>query len=328
MKRLAIVVLLFVLAGLAAGAIWTLLQPDRYRADARVLVRPTSARIVPAVEALAESSLIKANVAQTLRLSSSPQITAKRGDGGVLTVSAKGGSRDRARQIDAEAVVILTQKVAQRFRAVGVSATVLDPAHVAEQTSPTPGRDLLIAGLAALVVGIAVAVALSATRPAEPSLAAADPRVEQRLNARIEQVTRRERTLAQRAGQLAAREHDLARREEDVQGRAAGLEAAAAAEPEEPAPEPGPESQPEAKPEPEPEPAAPPPMRPAGRWTLQALEALTRERSAAGAASEQRDEWSTYLFFLREHADADGALPSSFDQLVNDVFGPLPQPDE
>jgi capsular polysaccharide biosynthesis protein len=320
-KRLAVVVLLFVLAGLAAGAIWTLLQPDRYRADARVLVRPASARIVPAVEALAESSLVKANVVQTLRLSSSPDIRAKRGDAGVLTVSAKAGSRDRARQIDAEAVVILTQKVAQRFRAAGVSATVLDPAHVAEQTSPTPGRDLLITGLAGLVVGIAVAVALSSTRPGEPSRAAADPRVEQRLNARIEQVTQRERTLAQRAGQLAAREQDLARRQEDFERRAAEVEAAAAPAPEEPAPEPEPE--PEAEPEP-----VPTEVRPAGRWTLQGLEALTRERAAAGAASEQQDEWSTYLFFLREHADADGALPSSFDQLVNDVFGPLPQPDE
>lgn len=316
MKRLAVVVLLFVLAGLAAGAIWTLLQPDRYRADARVLVRPTSARIVPAVEALAESSLVKANVAQTLRLSSSPEITAKRGDAGVLTVSAKAGSRDRARQIDAEALVILTQKVAQRFRAAGVSATVLDPAHVAAQTSPTPGRNLLITGLAGLVVGIAVAVALSSTRPAEPSRAVADPRVEQRLNARIEQVTRRERTLAQRAGQLAAREQDLARREDDFERRAAEVEAAAAPEPEEPAP------QPEAEPEP-----VPAEVRPAGRWTLQGLEALTRERTAAGAASGQQDEWSTYLFFLREHADADGALPPAFDQLVNDVFGPLPRDD-
>ena len=316
MKRLAVVVLLFVLASLAAGAIWTLLQPDRYRADARVLVRPTSARIVPAVEALAESSLVKANVAQTLRLSSSPEITAKRGDAGVLTVSAKAGSRDRARQIDAEALVILTQKVAQRFRAAGVSATVLDPAHVAAQTSPTPGRNLLITGLVGLVVGIAVAVALSSTRPAEPSRAAADPRVGQRLNARIEQVTRRERTLAQRAGQLAAREQDLARREDDFERRAAEVEAAAAPEPEEPAP------QPEAEPEP-----VPAEVRPAGRWTLQGLEALTRERTAAGAASGQQDEWSTYLFFLREHADADGALPPAFDQLVNDVFGPLPRDD-
>ena len=121
MKRVAVVVLC-TLAGLGAGAIWTLLQSDEYRADARVLVRPASARIVPAVEALAESSLVSTNIAQTLHLSSEPVISAERGDTGVLTVSADGGSRDRARQIDAEAVVVLMQKVQQRFATVHASA--------------------------------------------------------------------------------------------------------------------------------------------------------------------------------------------------------------
>ena len=46
--------------------------------------------------------------------------------------------------------------------------------------------------------------------------------------------------------------------------------------------------------------------------------------AAEEAAPEQQNEWTNYLFFLREHADADGVLPASFDQLVNDVFGPLP----
>ena len=316
MKRRAVVVLLVVLAGLAAGAIWTLLQPDRYRADARVLVRPASARIVPAVEALAESSLVEANVAQTLRLSSSPDISAKRGDGGVLTVSANAGSRERARQIDGEAVVILTQKVAQRFRAAGVSATVLDPAHVAEQTSPTPGRNLLITGLAGLLIGLAVAAALSPGRSVAPGTAPVDPHVEQRLHARIDQVAQRERALAQRAGQLAAREEDLARREQDLERQAAAVAAAA--------PEPEPEPEPELEPPPERGPPAAPP-RPAGRWTLRELEALTRERSSAGASPEQQEEWSTYLFFLREHADATGSLPAGLDQLIGDVFGPLPR---
>jgi capsular polysaccharide biosynthesis protein len=324
------------LAGLAAGAIWTLLQSDRYRADARVLVRPQSSRIVPAVEALAESSLVESNVAQTLRLASPPKVSAKSGKGGVLTVSVEEGSRERARQVDAEAVVILTQKVSQRFGSAGVSATVLDPAHVAEQTSPTPGRNLLITGLAGLVAGLALAAALStgrAGRAASPT----DPDVERRLQARIDQVAKRERALAQRAGQLAAREQDLDRREEELAAasarpspaehavtpreqeleqreralarraeelaaRTAELEAAAA----------------------EPEPEPPVVQAPAsGSWTLQALEALTRERSLAGASTAQQEDWSTYLFLLREHADADGTLPASFDQLVNDVFGPL-----
>src|SRR5206468_7616973 len=94
-------------------------------------------------------------------------------------------------------------------------ATVLDPAHVAEQTSPTTGRNLLITGLAGLLVGIAIATALSPRARHAPQ---ADPELEQRLQARIDQVARRERMLAQRAGQLAAREHDLERREEEETG--------------------------------------------------------------------------------------------------------------
>src|SRR5919198_2747772 len=113
-----------VVAGLAAGAIWTWAQADRYRADARVLVRPASSRIVPAVQALAESSLVEANVAQTLHLSSPPDVSATIGKGGVLTVSVEAGSRERARQIDAEVVMVLTQKVDQRFGVTpGVTTT-------------------------------------------------------------------------------------------------------------------------------------------------------------------------------------------------------------
>ena len=337
MKRAAVVAGCL-LAGLAAGAIWTLLQADRYRADARVLVRPQSSRVVPAVEALAESSLVESNVAQTLHLASPPHVSAKSGKGGVLTVSVEEGSRERARQVGAEAVVILTQKVSQRFGSAGVSATVLDPAHVAEQTSPTPGRNLLITGIAGLVAGLALAAALSpgrAARAASPP----DPNVELRLQARIDQVAKRERALAQRAGQLAAREQDLGRREEELAAassrpspaehavtrreqeveqreraltRRAGELAAHAAELE------------EAAAEPEPEPPSPVVQAPAtGSWTLQALEALTRKRSLAGASTAQQEDWSTYLFLLREHADADGNLPASFDQLVNAVFGPL-----
>jgi capsular polysaccharide biosynthesis protein len=324
----------FVLVGLAAGALWTLLQSDRYRADARVLVRPTSAGVVPAVQALAESSLVETNVAQTLHLSSAPDLSAQPGDGGVLTVSAEAASGERARQIDAEAIVILAQKVRERFSAVGATATVLDPAHVAEQTSPTPGRNVLITTLAGLVVGIAAAAVLSSGRQSHTTVA--DPRVERRLQARIAQVTQRERSLAQRAGQLAAREQDLERREDEL-AAAAAAEPARAPERQPQAPESKPEPAPhrEQKPEPEPEPAleAEPPQAatsqvPApGRWTLQALEELSRDRTRAGASAAQQEEWSTYLFLLREHAGADGSLPSSFDPLVADVFGPLPQPD-
>lgn len=305
MKQAAVVVLC-TLAGVAAGGIWTLLQSDRYRAEARVLVKPLD----PAVETLAESSLIEANVAQTLHLASPPNVSATEGKGDVLTIAAEAGARERARQIDAEAVVILTQKIPQRF--AGATATVLDPAHVAAQTSPTPGRNLLIGGLAGLVVGIAAAAVLARGREAATTAAALDPRSERRLQKRIDEVARRERALAQRAGQLAAREHELERRQ-------AELTAPDAHHVE-------PLREPEATPEPPVEPAAL--ADSGGRWTLHALETLTSERTEAGASEAQQEEWMTYLFLLREHAAADGTLPASFDHLVNEVFGPLPHPGE
>ena len=347
-----------VLAGLAAGAIWTVVQPDRYRADARVLVRPASSRVVPAIEALAESSLVESNVAQTLHLSPPPHLSAKRGSGGVLTVSVEAGSRERARQIDAEAVVVLTQAVAQRFgTAPGVTATVLDPAHAAEQTSPTPGRNLLVTGLIGLVVGLAAAAALRPRRSPRTE-ETADPRVERRLRTRIDEVAKRERALAKRAGEVAAREKRLEQREEalavaasrpspsehavdrdrreqelarqrqreserrlaeerrrleqrdaELKARQAELEAAAAEA-----------ARAEAARPPVPEPAAPSaePLGARGQWNLAELEARVNERGAN--YPDQVDEWRSYLFFLREHADMDGNLPSNFDSLVGAVF--------
>jgi capsular polysaccharide biosynthesis protein len=302
-----------VIAGLAVGAIWTWAQADRYRADARVLVRPGSSRIVPAVQALAESSLVATNVQQTLHLASPPHVSAKLGKGGLLTVSVEAGSRDRARQIDAEAVSVLTQKVAQRFTpTVNVTATVLDPAHAAKRTSPTPGRNFLITGLAGLVAGLAAAGGLARGRPGRPERVA-DPAAERRLQKRIDQVAKRERSLARRAGELAAREQDVRRREQQV--------AAAASRPSPP--------EPEVVREVRARPAEP--VSTEGGWNLRTLERLVDEHRAANPAAA--DEWTTYLFLLRQHAEADGSLPSSFDDLIGDVFGNVPgllssRPDE
>ena len=292
-----------VLAGLAAGAIWTWAQADRYRAEARVLVRPPGENL-PAIEALAESSLVEQNVAQTLRLSSPPRVSAARDEGGIVTVSVEAGSRERARQIDAEAVVILTQKIPQRF--AGATGTVLDPAHVTEQTSPTPGRNLLITGLAGLAAALAAAAALWPGRRPAAAATGADPRAERRLQRRIDQVAKRERALAQRAGQLAAREKELERRSGELEARP-------------PLPAPAPEPEPEPKPEPEPEPAvAPEPAQP-GAWTLAQLEHYVSE--AGPRFPERVEEWQTYLFFLREHAAIDGTLPATFYSLIADVYG-------
>lgn len=318
--RALFVIVACVLGGLAAGAIWTWLQPDRYRADARVLVRPASSRIVPAVEALAESSLVESNVAQTLRLSSPPSISATRGDGGVLTVSVEAGGRERARQIDAEAIVLLTQKVEQRFAATGVTATLLDPAHVAEQTSPTPSRNLLVTGLIGIVLGLVGALVLvpRPTRAAPPE-SVVDPQATMRLQARLDEVTKRELTLARRAGELAARERSLTAREEGFEAAVREAERRPPPEPE-PAPAPAPEPPP-----PEPEPTPPvqtsPGVAAVSRWNLNELERLVRTR--VDVPPETAVEWRTYLQLLREHAAVDGTLPAGFDGLLNDVFADL-----
>lgn len=341
MKTL-IVVAACVLLGLAAGGIWSWAQADRYRADARVLVQASGNRIGPAIEALAESSLVEANIAQTLHLSSPPDVSAKPGEGGVLTISVEAGSRERARQIDAEAVVILMQKVEQRFGTTpGVTATVLDPAHPAEQTSPTPWRNLLIGGLAGLVVGVGAAVVLTAARARAGPL---DDGVEERLRSRIEAVALRERALARRAGELAVREQQLAgsekksgaeeavlaQRERELrrgeqeleqrltegkqrlERRAADLAAREAALEETPVDEQARQAMPEVAPV----------ESSASGWDLQRLERLVREHSPADSALQE--EWDAYLFFLREHANHDGVLPSSFDGLIADVFGGIP----
>jgi hypothetical protein len=325
--KAAVVLVACVLAGLAAGAIWTWLQPDRYRADARLLVRPPTSRIAPAVEALAESSLVESNVAQTLHLSSPPHVAADLGKGGVLTVSVEAGSRERARQIDAEAVLVLSQKVEQRFGpAPAVTVTLLDPAHAAEQTSPTTVRNFLITGLIGLAAGLAAFAVLVRGRPKAPAAAPGDPAAERRLGARIDQVASRERALAKRAGELAASEQRLTEREAALQGREAELGARRRAGEEELArrkaqleeearaavPEPVPE------PEPEPTPAPQPAAVPAGAWTIELLEQRVAERRER--FPDQADEWVTYLYFLREHASIDGSLPRSFDPLIADVF--------
>ena len=79
-----------------------------------------------------------------------------------------------------------------------------------------------------------------------------------------------------------------------------------------PAPEPEPE------PVPTPEPVPERITRP-GAWNVDDLERAVAAQP--GASAEQAEEWSTYLFFLREHASSDGALPPQFDGLVEDVFG-------
>jgi hypothetical protein len=86
-------------------------------------------------------------------------------------------------------------------------------------------------------------------------------------------------------------------------------------------------------PPPPPEPArAPEPVAPAvvtlasrdtrpREWNLWELERLTRESSGSDPALDE--ERNYLLMYLREFANADGALPLDFDGLVRDSFGDL-----
>ena len=144
-------------------------------------------------------------------------------------------------------------------------------------------------------------------------------------------VSQRERALAKDAAQLARRERELAERE-------AAFAAQVAESQKEPEPEPEPEAVPIPEPEPEPEPEplptqpdlvaeshevqAPVQLAPRpGGWTIQALEHLVDQRGDQFPG--QVEEWRYYVVFLRDHAGPDGALPPSFDYLIEETFADL-----
>jgi outer membrane biosynthesis protein TonB len=116
--------------------------------------------------------------------------------------------------------------------------------------------------------------------------------------------------------------------------------------PAEPAPPETPPEQPRvavvaAVPQPEPEPVQPQPPAPAPaappepeptvvaftprslgvprQWNLWELERIARDQS--GTDTERDEERSFLLMYLREFADADGVLPTSFDAIVRESFG-------
>jgi hypothetical protein len=170
-------------------------------------------------------------------------------------------------------------------------------------------------------------------------------RLEQRLAARQSALAARERDLQKKIDELRSleaqpaptpepaddsdlveREQALAERERRLEERVAAVTkrelaiARAAARPA-PPPEPVPIAKPEPEPEPEPAPPTAIPRADGGAYNLTALERLVDERG--GAHPERAEEWSSYLYFLRDYASADGSLPQTFDSLVEETFEPL-----
>lgn len=70
----------------------------------------------------------------------------------------------------------------------------------------------------------------------------------------------------------------------------------------------------------QPPPPAPPPVPPAREWNLWDLERRAREQAGNAPHAE---EWSALFTHLRVFANADGALPKEFDELVRESFGEL-----
>lgn len=166
-------------------------------------------------------------------------------------------------------------------------------------------------------------------QPAPPA-AAAGPPDDSHLVERERALAERERELEARRAQpapvgdshLAEREQALAERERQLEERVAAVTrrelAVARAAAQQHAPPPAP-----TQPVPVPVPASGPVIVRAdgGSHNLTALERLVDERG--GAYPDRAEEWSSYLYFLRDYASADGSLPASFDALVEETFGPL-----
>jgi hypothetical protein len=136
-----------------------------------------------------------------------------------------------------------------------------------------------------------------AARERDLQAAIAELREAQAASARDEAaLSRRERALDARVAMVTRRELELTRRAAELECRE--REAGKAA------------------PEPEPSPAP----RAEG-YNLVTLERLVESRAAE--FPDRADEWASYLYFLREHAAADGSLPAALDGLIGEAFAEL-----
>ena len=195
--------------------------------------------------------------------------------------------------------------------------------------------------------------AASSSSPEGPLRMARD---EQRLVRRELELDAERQALAEEQRRLRRRRLALDEREAELAGRAP---APAAIEPPPPMPPPQPESvvaqpagwevpkreehwvEPPAPPDPEPEPlpVAPPAPEPVPMaasapepafdptgglfYACRDIAVLRRLVAERGAEFPDRlDEWVIYLETLEPHAE-DGILPMRFEQVVEDVFGPL-----
>jgi hypothetical protein len=203
---------------------------------------------------------------------------------------------------------------------------------------PRPVPVLAVALLGSLVLGVAVAALMAAAGRRRAPTPTEDPLAQREtvLAERARAVTKRERALAKWVAALSERARAVGDREESVAKRGSALgervrtvterERALARQASELAAREREHERiaAEREPEPEPEPELVAPaelLGPAGAWNVVALERLVAERGPE--FPDRVEEWQSYLFFLREHASLEGALPPSFDALVDETFHEL-----
>ena len=282
------------------------------------------------------------NVKSTLRLPESAESLRRHLDASVrpgsevIAITATDASADRARQLAQEAAVVFGQLVEARFgtSTPELHAAGLDSAHVLAGPDRHFLRNGLIGALVGLLLG-AAAMFVLAGRGREASVAApagddARPREAGALargapegrhgsrararnacreGGRARQGVRGAERQARHSGSARSttvvaklakqeRELELEQRRRSASAATAATTARAGA---------GADARARER------------IIRAGAWNVNDLERAVAAQSNASA--EQAEEWSTYLFFLREHASSDGALPPQFDGLVEDVFG-------
>jgi len=341
-----------IVAGAAAAAGYGLTAPKQYDATAKLLVTPVAAsdptfagfdllRDPRSAAALVRTPEVATAVRTQLGLDRSASsllhdIHTRVENGNVVDVTAEDTAAVSAAQLANAFVDALIAQRTATFQSELSAALARAPSDAlrrlqgrpdptlhrastalapASSSSTSVGVLVLEGAGAGLAAAVLLALALGAFRrrgprydrlmtssPPDPAVDVLVDRLEQRLAAlaarerdlqqkidelreAAEALTERERTLAERVAAVTKRELALAR---TATGR------------------------------PTPVPAAP---EANGGFNLATLERLVGERGETHP--DRVAEWETYLFFLREHAEPDGALPHTFDGLVEETFRPL-----
>jgi capsular polysaccharide biosynthesis protein len=208
----------------------------------------------------------------------------------------------------------------EQLRATGAAVLLEEEQRFAERETALEQREQTLAARERELAEREQAVA------AAPSGEFNDAESEQALAERLRAVEERELAIVRRGAELKLLEGKLSEAEETLGRRAEELSAREAEFTRTPTPPlpPAPASTP-TPPAVEETAAGASSAEPAEEslsgWRLDDLERLVETHAAAHP--ERADEWQSYLFYLRDYADASGRVPAQFDWLIEDAFGSL-----